>query len=189
MNFKEAGQKKYVRVIDFPGGRAEVKSVEIPSFVNLVQIEGTLETIKRKIAELAKAQEEIICEAIIQNEPLATHMTIREIREAAANTQVSVVKFTLSREDSGGFFNNDEESEPLILQMTTQNVFEKRLEIADKSRKEEERFSDRDKAVLWKLYQAVITSLEDNPKKEYFPNDEDFLFPKFILLGEEDNEN
>ncbi|MCD8339127.1 MAG: exonuclease subunit SbcD, partial [Burkholderiales bacterium] len=163
MNFKEVGQKKYVRIIEFPDGQVSVTSVELPQFLRLEQLEGDANFIIERIKELAREDEEIYLKVVLDGEVIAKNATIEAIKEATKNTKIYVIKF--EQKINGVTLVANESGDEFSMEMTPKNVFEKLLNERD--------ITGQKREVLEGLYKRVVDAIEQNNQEEFLVSDLD----------------
>ncbi|RUO30037.1 exonuclease sbcCD subunit D [Aliidiomarina sedimenti] len=148
MGFGEVGQQKEVVLIDFEGREAQVSTLPIPVFQRMERIKGDLEQLQPALQQLIEAEEAIWVEVEYSGTDYIRDLRQR-LTEWVADTQVQVLRVrnpalrekTLKRTMS-------EES---LQQLTTDDVFKRRLEASEIEGDEGQRLTELHAQLLQEL--------------------------------------
>jgi len=151
MGFGEAGQKKYIYIVEFEETTPDITTLEIPTFQKLESIRGTRLFINNRLEELKKSGASVWVEIIYDGEEVFPDFTAWA-NEITANTKIEIIKLQ----------NRQYLSEVLTRNDSTQSLDElDKLEVFDKLL-EKNNISTEQKEELKNLYREITVVLFEN---------------------------
>lgn len=150
MGFGEATQKKKVIIVEFTDSDPSIAEIIIPTFQELVRIQGTVAQIQAKIAELKEAESQAWLEIEYTGNDIVPNLS-EIIDNAVAETTLKVI-LVKNKQVSNSLAMTLEDNETLD-DLTAEEVFKRRLDA--------EGVSDSDRVELTATYNEIVKDLQE----------------------------
>ena len=127
MGFGEAGQKKFVVLVEFNGRNTNITELEVPCFQELVSVKGNFEEIKVQLLELKSQESSAWIEVVYQGEEKILDLA-NQVRLLLENSSLKLLKCVNKQilQSGGHLFEAVEKIESL----SVEQIFERRLKDA-----------------------------------------------------------
>lgn len=150
MGFGEATQEKKVIIVEFTNSAPSIEEITIPTFQKLVRIQGTVDQIQAKIAELKEAESQAWLEIEYTGNDIVPNL-LEIIDNAVAETTLKVI-LVKNKQVSNRVAMTLEDNETLD-DLTVEEVFKRRLDA--------EGASDSDRVELNAAYNEIVKDLQE----------------------------
>lgn len=148
IGFGEAGQEKKVIIVEFSGTNPSIEELTVPTFQELVRIEGTVEQIEAEIAELKEAESQAWLEIEYTGNDIVPNLS-EIVDNAVAETTLNVV-LVKNKQISDRVAMTFEDNETLA-DLTVEEVFRRRLDA--------EGVSESDRVELTAAYNEIVKDM------------------------------